>query len=60
MKEGVENLLEVYLRDKKRTKDLEAKLETYNSTINDIVQRIEHVRTNAGKRTELHVHDSIS
>lgn len=48
MKLGVENMLEVYLKDKKRTKDLEAQLDTYNTTINDIAKRIEYIRTNAG------------
>lgn len=53
MKVGVENMLEVYLRDKKRTKDLEAQLETYNSAIDDIVQRIENIRTSAGTKRQI-------
>lgn len=48
MKSGVENMLEVYLKDKKRTKDLEAQLEAYNSAIEEIVQRIDAIKTNAG------------
>lgn len=48
MKLGVENMLEVYMQDKKRTKDLETQLDTYNTAIGDTVQRIESIRTNAG------------
>jgi rapamycin-insensitive companion of mTOR len=49
MKYGVENMLEVYFKDKKRTKDLELQLEAYNISIDNTIKRIEHIRTNAGK-----------
>jgi hypothetical protein len=49
MKSGVENMLEVYLKDKKRTKDLEQQLDGYNRAIDAITKRIEYLRTNAGK-----------
>lgn len=49
MKSGVENMLEVYFKDKKRFKELEAQLETYNTSIDNTTKRIEHIRTNAGK-----------
>ncbi|RCI05307.1 hypothetical protein CU098_010819 [Rhizopus stolonifer] len=45
MKSGVENMLEVYLRDKKRTKDLESQLEGYNTAIDATTKQIEHIRT---------------
>lgn len=48
MKSGVENMLEVYFKDKKRTKDLELQLESYNTCIDKTTKRIEHIRTNAG------------
>lgn len=48
MKSGVENMLEVYFKDKKRTKDLELQLEAYNISIDNTIKRIEHIRTNAG------------
>ncbi|KAI9321769.1 Rapamycin-insensitive companion of mTOR, middle domain-containing protein [Dichotomocladium elegans] len=51
MKLGVENMLEVYLQDKKRTKDLESQLEAYNAAIDDTIQRIDHMRMNAGAAT---------
>ncbi|KAI9498276.1 Rapamycin-insensitive companion of mTOR, middle domain-containing protein [Zychaea mexicana] len=51
MKLGVENMLEVYLKDKKRKKDLEAQLESCNVSMDEIVQRIEYIRTNAGAST---------
>jgi rapamycin-insensitive companion of mTOR len=52
MKSGVENMLEVYFKDKKRTKDLEAQLEAYHSSIDNTTKRIEHIRTNAGNLWE--------
>ncbi|KAI7853777.1 Rapamycin-insensitive companion of mTOR, middle domain-containing protein [Circinella umbellata] len=48
IKLGVENMLEVYFKDKKRKKDLEAQLESCNASMDEIVQRIEYIRTNAG------------
>lgn len=42
-------MLEVYFKDKKRTKDLEVQLEGYNVSIDNTTKRIEHIRTNAGK-----------
>lgn len=50
MKSGVENMLEVYFKDKKRTKDLELQLEAYNTSIDNTIKRIEHIRTNAGTK----------
>ncbi|GAN00739.1 cytosolic regulator pianissimo [Mucor ambiguus] len=47
MKSGVENMLEVYLRDKKRTKELEAQLEAYHTAIENTKKRIEYIRTHA-------------
>ncbi|KAI9485740.1 MAG: Rapamycin-insensitive companion of mTOR, N-term-domain-containing protein [Benjaminiella poitrasii] len=44
MKSGVENMLEVYLKDKKKTKELESQLEGYNAAIHDITKQIEHIR----------------
>jgi prefoldin subunit 5 len=49
MKSGVENMLEVYIKDKKRTKELEAQLEGYNRAIDQTTKRIEQIRTTAGK-----------
>lgn len=49
MKSGVENMLEVYIKDKKRTKELETQLEGYTTTIDEITKRIEQIRTTAGK-----------
>ncbi|ORZ19033.1 Rapamycin-insensitive companion of mTOR, N-term-domain-containing protein [Absidia repens] len=51
MKLGVENMLEAYLHDKKRTKDLERQLENYNTTIDTLVKRIDHIRMLAGKHS---------
>jgi rapamycin-insensitive companion of mTOR len=48
MKSGVENMLDVLIKDKKRTKELESQLETYNTSIDNTTKRIEHIRTNAG------------
>lgn len=58
MKLGVENMLEVYMQDKKRTKDLETQLDTYNTAIGDTVQRIESIRTNAGMHTCSNAHST--
>jgi biotin synthase-related radical SAM superfamily protein len=48
MKSGVENMLEVYFSDKKRTKDLEVQLIDYNKAIDATTKRIESIRTTAG------------
>lgn len=48
MKSGIENMLEVYFKDKKRTKDLELQLAQCNISIDNTTKRIEHIRTNAG------------
>jgi predicted nucleic acid-binding Zn-ribbon protein len=50
MKSGIENMLEVYFKDKKRTKDLELQLSQCNISIDNTNKRIEHIRTNAGKK----------
>lgn len=50
MKLGVENMLEAYLQDKRRTKDLERQLENYNAAIDSLTKRIDHIRMLAGKR----------
>jgi rapamycin-insensitive companion of mTOR len=42
-------MLEVYFKDKKRTKDLEAQLDDYNKAINATTKRIEYIRTTAGR-----------
>lgn len=48
-------MLEVYLRDKKRTKELEAQLEAYHTAIENTKKRIEFIRTHAGKtRRQVH------
>ncbi|KAI8987675.1 Rapamycin-insensitive companion of mTOR, N-term-domain-containing protein [Mycotypha africana] len=47
MKAGVENMLEVYIKDKKRTKELEAQLDVYNTAIDHTTKRIDHIRTSA-------------
>ncbi|KAI7903798.1 Rapamycin-insensitive companion of mTOR, N-term-domain-containing protein [Cokeromyces recurvatus] len=47
MKSGVENMLEVYLKDKKKTKELETQLEGYSLAIDEITKRIEHIRITA-------------
>ena len=62
-------MLEVYLRDKKRTRELEAQLEGYHTAIENIKKRIEFIRTHAGKnmciyiythtRTHTHTHCDI-
>jgi len=52
MKSGVENMLEVYLKDKKRTKELEAQLEAYHTAIENTKKRIEFIRTHAGNVLE--------
>lgn len=49
MKSGVENMLEVYFKDKKRTKDLEAQLEDYHKAIDATTKRIDYIRTTAGR-----------
>lgn len=64
MKSGVENMLEVYFKDKKRTKDLESQLEGYNAAIDTTKKKIEHIRTVAGKKKgkqkDLRVNESDS
>ncbi|ORX62115.1 hypothetical protein DM01DRAFT_1298682 [Hesseltinella vesiculosa] len=52
MKLGVENMLEVYLKDKKRTKDLESQLENYNATILSLTKRIDELRLLAGNDSD--------
>ncbi|KAI9307439.1 Rapamycin-insensitive companion of mTOR, N-term-domain-containing protein [Cunninghamella echinulata] len=49
MKDGVEKLLEAYIKDKKRTKDLETELEDYNNKIDTLVKNIEQLRMMAGR-----------
>jgi len=49
MKLGVENMMEVYIKDKKRTKDLEAQLDKYNKRIESLTKEIEQLRKSAGK-----------
>ena len=56
MKSGVENMLEVYLKDKKRTKELEAQLEAYHTAIENTKKRIEFIRTHAGNVLERRMH----
>ncbi|KAI7866417.1 Rapamycin-insensitive companion of mTOR, N-term-domain-containing protein [Spinellus fusiger] len=51
MKSGVENMLEVYIKDKRRTKDLEAQLEQCLLTIETITKEIERIRTQPGKES---------
>ncbi|KAI8088648.1 Rapamycin-insensitive companion of mTOR, N-term-domain-containing protein [Halteromyces radiatus] len=51
MKLGVENMLEAYLQDKKRTKELEGQLESYNATIDTLAKNIERIRMLAGKNS---------
>ncbi|SAL99279.1 hypothetical protein [Absidia glauca] len=51
MKLGVENMLEAYLQDKRRTKDLERQLENYNAAIDSLTKRIDHIRMLAGKHS---------
>lgn len=48
LKAGVENMLEVYVKDKKRTKELETQLEECNEAINKTTKAIENIRRNAG------------
>ncbi|KAI9257881.1 Rapamycin-insensitive companion of mTOR, middle domain-containing protein [Sporodiniella umbellata] len=48
LKTGVENMLEVYVKDKPRTKELEIQLEECNNAINKITKAIDNVRLNAG------------
>ncbi|KAG0742053.1 hypothetical protein G6F57_008738 [Rhizopus arrhizus] len=48
LKSGVENMLEVYVKDKRRTKELEAELEECNGAINKTTKAIENIRLNAG------------
>jgi len=49
MKLGVENMMEVYIRDKKRTKDLEAQLDKSNKRIESLTKEIEQLRKSAGE-----------
>lgn len=49
MKLGVENMMEVYIKDKKRTKDLEAQLDKYSKRIESLTKEIEQLRKSAGK-----------
>ncbi|KAJ2956653.1 hypothetical protein NQZ79_g7530 [Umbelopsis isabellina] len=48
MKSGVENMMEVYIRDKKRTKDLEAQLGKSNKKIESLTKQIENLRKTSG------------
>lgn len=48
LKAGVENMLEVYVKDKKRTKELETQLEECNEAISKTTKAIENIRRNAG------------
>ncbi|CEI92483.1 hypothetical protein RMCBS344292_06740 [Rhizopus microsporus] len=48
LKAGVENMLEVYVKDKKRTKELETQLEECNEAIDKTTKAIENIRRNAG------------
>ena len=48
MKVGVENMMEVYIKDKKRTKDLEAQLDKSNKKIESLTRQIEQIRKTAG------------
>lgn len=48
MKSGVENMMEVYIRDKKRTKDLEAQLGKSNKKIESLTKQIETLRKTSG------------
>jgi rapamycin-insensitive companion of mTOR len=49
MKLGVENMMEVYIKDKKRTKDLDAQLDNYNKRIDSLTKEIEQLRKSAGE-----------
>lgn len=53
LKSGVENMLEVYVKDKRRTKELEAELEECNGAINKTTKAIENIRLNAGRDREI-------
>ncbi|RCH97274.1 hypothetical protein CU098_004610, partial [Rhizopus stolonifer] len=48
LKSGVENMLEVYVKDKRRTKELEMQLEECNVVINTTTKTIDNIRLNAG------------
>jgi rapamycin-insensitive companion of mTOR len=48
MKLGVENMMEVYIKDKKRTKDLEAQLDKSNKRIESLTKDIEQLRKTGG------------
>ncbi|CAO3672310.1 unnamed protein product [Umbelopsis ramanniana] len=48
MKLGVENMMEVYIKDKKRTKDLEAQLDKYSKRIEFLTKEIEQLRKSSG------------
>ncbi|RUO95610.1 hypothetical protein BC936DRAFT_143628 [Jimgerdemannia flammicorona] len=44
---------QVYQKDKKRTKELEAELETYNRNIADLTKRADQIRSNPGTACSL-------
>jgi rapamycin-insensitive companion of mTOR len=49
IKAGVENMMEVYIRDKKRTKDLEAQqFDQVNKKIESLTKQIEQLRKTSG------------
>lgn len=43
-------MLEVYVKDKRRTKELEMQLEECNVVINTTTKTIDNIRLNAGKK----------